>query len=40
MWKCRELLPNFMDFEGVGFLFRDMYTSDLFSIDLRYDDPD
>ena len=31
--NCREILPEFFGFEGVGILFRDSHTDNLFSIE-------
>lgn len=31
--NCREVLPTFFGFEGVGILFRDHITNNLFTIE-------
>ena len=31
--NCRKILPQFFGFEGVGILFRDQLTDNLFSIE-------
>ena len=31
--NCREVLPKFFGFEGIGILFRDHLTDKLFSIE-------
>lgn len=36
--KSREFLPQYFDFEGLGILFRDVKTNNLFSIEQTYNE--
>lgn len=36
--KSRDLLTKYFDFEGIGILFRDVRTNDLFSIEQTFNE--
>ena len=40
IYEVRKILPQYFGFEGVGILFRDIKTNNLFSIDNREDEDD
>lgn len=38
IWRIKKIMPKFLGFEGLGILFRDIKTDNLFTISDNFDE--